>query len=255
MGVHSTIRKAGFAAGPLLGGLLRVKLGFNATFVAIAIVFIVAAIMAQVMITETATVLSGPDPPRCRIFDRKLLSTRLVWLSTSTFIIASSSSMITALANQINVRLGQSAIDFGIAFSALTLSRIPLEVPFGHLADRIGRKPMILMGLMILAPATALLGYVTTTAHLVVLRICQGVATAAIFPPAFALAADYSVKGGEGLQISILPMGYHLGITMGPTMAGLLAVSSFKLPFLFGGLITLLGAGVIRWLIPETIGE
>jgi len=252
MGMHSTIRKAGFAAGPLLAGLILASGGFNITYLSIAVIFLVSAIMVQVMVREPTD-----EIPRSisghRVIDRELLSARLIWLGVSMLIVASSFSIITALENEINVRLNQNVIAFAIAFSAHTLARIPLEMPLGRLADRFGRKPFVIGGLLFMAPATALLGCVTSTIQLVALRICQGIATAAIFPPAFALAADYSVKGGEGLQTSVLPMGYHLGITLGPMLAGMLATSFFELPFLFGGVISLLGAGVILRFVTETI--
>jgi MFS family permease len=43
------------------------------------------------------------------------------------------------------------------------------------------------------------------------------------------LAADLSKGGGEGRQMSIITMGFGLGIALGPLIAGILAVYSSEL--------------------------
>jgi MFS family permease len=111
----------------------------------------------------------------------------------------------------------------------------------------------MLAGLILMAPATALLGEVGTTLQLTGLRLAQGMASAAIAAPAFALAADLSEAGGEGRQMSIITMGFGLGIALGPLLAGVLAVSSFELPFLIGGVMSLAGAWIVYHYVPETV--
>jgi MFS family permease len=48
--------------------------------------------------------------------------------------------MMTTLEPQLNSRLNQSAFKFGIAFSSLILVQLLLQIPFGRLSDRHGRK-------------------------------------------------------------------------------------------------------------------
>jgi MFS family permease len=85
------------------------------------------------------------------------------------------------------------------------------------------------------------------------LRVIQGIASAGIAAPAFALAADLSKTGGEGRQMSLTTMGFGLGIALGPLMAGVLAVLSFNLPFVLGGLMSLAGASVVHRYVMETV--
>lgn len=149
-------------------------------------------------------------------------------------------------------RLGDG---FGIAFSALIASRVVFQIPLGHLSDWIGRRPVILAGLFALAPATAAIGLSATTEQLVVYRLLQGVASAAVAAPAFAIAADLSSRGGEGRQLGVLTMGFGLGIALGPLLAGLLGVVSFELPFLAVAALTLGAAAVVWAKVPETVPE
>jgi MFS family permease len=110
---------------------------------------------------------------------------------------------------------------------------------------------LIVWGLVLMAPATILLGLVTTTAQLTAVRLFQGFASSMIAAPAFALAADISHAGGEGQQMSILAMGFGIGTAIGPLIAGGLATIQFEFPFLVVGALSLLGA----WLVHRNVVE
>lgn len=255
MGVYSTMRMVGFATGPLIGGFLQDRYGFNAAFYVGAAFILVGIITVQIWVHDQPIPVQDQESPRreFRILDRSVLSVGLVGMGIATLIMASDFSMISALENQFNVLLNQTALGFGIAFSALMVSRLIFQVPLGRLSDRIGRKPLVIAGLILMAPATALLGYIGTTFQFTGLRVLQGVASAAIAAPAFALAADLSSSGGEGRQMSLITTGFSLGIALGPLMAGVLAVVNFGLPFLIGGASSLLGAWIVYHFVPETV--
>jgi MFS family permease len=187
------------------------------------------------------------------MFDRKLLDPGIVGAGLATFLMASSFSMMTTLEHQFNERLDQTALGFSVAFSALMVSRLLFQVPLGRLSDRIGRKPLLIGGLVLMGPATALLGMVTSTLQLTGVRLVQGLAAGAIAAPAFAVAADLASSGGEGRQMSVVTIGFGLGLALGPLIAGVLALHSFEMPFMIGGLMCLFGAWVVMHCVPETV--
>lgn len=253
MGVYSTMRMVGFAAGPLIGGLLQIYFGFNAAFFTGAAFLLFSAILVQLWVDEVPVSVPTQAAGPFRIIDRDLLAGGILGLGVATFLMASAFSMMGTLENEFNARLQQTVLGFSIAFSALTFSRLLVQVPLGRLSDRVGRKPLIVIGLILMAPATALLGEAATTLQLTGLRVFQGIASAGIAAPAFALAADLSRAGGEGRQMSILTVGFGLGIALGPLIAGVLAILFFELPFLVGGVMSLVGAWIVYHYVPETV--
>ncbi len=244
MGFYSTLRMVGFAAGPALGGYLQVHYGFEAAFMVGSALLLLSTLLVQIFVHESESI---PIEPRARyqILDRRLLGGGIALLGLATFFMANAYSMMTALENEFNLRLSQTAFGFGLAFSTLTLSRLIFQMPLGRLSDRIGRRPLIVTGLILMAPATAALGIVRTTWQLTTMVAFQGLASAAIASPTFALAGDLSMQGGEGQQMSVISMGFGLGIALGPLIAGSLAPFRFELPFIVGGVMALIGAWIV----------
>ncbi len=258
MGVYSTFRMVGFATGPLLAGVLHVTYGFNAAFLVGAGFLIIAILLVHFMVKEADDPDEEGSPSQGERRRRSVgwsapTATNLALMS-GTIVMASSLSMISALENEFNARLSQTALGFGVAFSALTVSRLFVQIPLGRLSDRIGRKKLIVAGLVALAPLTVLFGYVTTTPQLINLRLVQGVATACISAPAFALAADLARRGGEGREMSFLTMGFGLGMGIGPLIAGALGgYLGFEVPFLVVGGMSLVAAWLVAKWAEESI--
>jgi MFS family permease len=252
MGIYTTARMTGFTVGPLIGGFLQTRFGFASAFVAGGAFILLALLLVQLWVHEVPGERT-PGPRRFQPFDRKLLSRGILGAGLATLLMAGSFSMMTTLEKQFNDRLHETAFGFSVAFSALMVSRLIFQLPLGRLSDRIGRKPLIVGGLLLMAPATALLGCVSSTLQLTALRLVQGVGAAAIAAPAFALAGDLATRGGEARQMSLITSGFGLGTATGPLLAGILAVASFELPFAVAGVLLVAGAWSAHRLIRETV--
>jgi MFS family permease len=252
MGFYTTMRMLGYVLGPLLGGLIYRYLGLNAAFIASTMIMLLAVLVVQFYVEDmpAAGVAAGR---RFRIIDPVLLTPSIVSAGLAAFLIGSAFIMITSLENEFNSRLNISAFGFGIAFSFLMIGRVLFQVPLGRFSDRFGRKPFIFCGLLLLSPVTVLVGQAASLLQIILLRFAQGVAAAAIVAPALAMAADLSLPGGQSRQISIVPMGYGLGIACGPLLAGALSWVSFELPFWVAGLLSLAGAWLVYRNMLETV--
>jgi MFS family permease len=254
MGVFSTSRMIGFAIGPLIGGFLQVHYGFDAAFYTGAGLIFFSMLMVYLWVKEIKVEnhhISGKK--RFSVFDFSLYNTGILTAALATFTMACCFSMVSSLENMLNDMLNMTAIGFSIAFSMVMVGRLIFQIPLGHYSDRFGRKPFIFWGLILIAIATILMGEVESMTQLMVLRLLQGIAAAGIAAPAFALAADLSQSGGEGRQMSVITMGFGLGIALGPLLAGLLVGSFFELPFLVIGIAALASAVVVYRYMPETV--
>jgi MFS family permease len=253
MGIYTTARMTGFTVGPLIGGFLQSRFGFTSAFAAGGAFIFLAILLVQLWVHDVPGDRPAPKR-RFVVFERKLISPGILGAALATILMAGSFSMMTTLEKQFNERLHETALGFSVAFSALMVSRLIFQLPLGRLSDRIGRKPLMVAGLILMAPATALLGWVSSTAGLTALRLLQGVGAAAIAAPAFALAGDLATRGGEGRQMSLITSGFGLGIATGPLLAGVLAVVSFELPFAVAGGLLVVGAWVVHRVVVETAG-
>jgi len=253
MGVYSTFRIIGFAIGPVVGGYLQVHYGFDAAFYLGSGFIFFAILLVQLWVKEIKIEVPDNVTKRLKVFDLSLYGPGILSAALATFVMACCFSMVTTLENQFNARLEMTAIGFSIAFSMLMVGRLIFQVPLGHFSDKWGRKPFILGGLMLMALTTIALGKVQTMGQLIFVRLLQGIAAAGVAAPAFALAADLSKTGGEGRQMSVVTMGFGLGIAVGPMLAGLLVVFFFELPFLVIGLSSFVGAWFVYRHMPETV--
>ncbi len=152
---------------------------------------------------------------------------------------------------------------FGVGFAARPLG----GMVFGHLGDRLGRKPVLVMTLMLVGGGTFLIGLLPTydsiglaaPALLVLLRLVQGFGAGAEYGGAVILAVEFAPAGKRGLFGSWAP----IGVTVGNLLAaGVFAACSalpredflawgWRVPFLLSIVLILVGF-VIRARVTET---
>ncbi len=255
MGIYTTMRMVGFATGPVLGGLLQVYLGFQFAFYIVGGISLVGVVIVGILVEEPEDVSPADETEEgSSVSLREALTSEFVVMGIATIIMAASISMMVALENEFNHRLSQTAVGFGLAFSALTISRAILQIPLGRAADLVGRKILIILGFLVLAPTTMLQGFVSTTGQLVLVRLAQGVGMAGLSAPIFALAADKAGGGKAGTQMSVVTTSFGLGIALGPVLAGVMSgYISFQSPFILGGALCLVASFLVWRFITETI--
>lgn len=257
MAFYNVMRLLGFSVGPLMAGFMVMYWGFAEVLALGAAAGLVGFFLVLFLVREVKT---GPDPSsRVEVglvesvrgfFDRDMVD--FYKLAFANLTMAMSVSLVAALENQFNERLNQSTGAYGVAFSALVVTLMIFQIPIGRLADKMGRKILIVIGLYGLIPSTLWMGYVTSTEQFVVARMLQGIAVGAIAAPSFALGGDKSRRGKQGREFSLITMAFGLGIGLGPVTAGLLnGAFFFQAPFLVGAVLILLSALLVQFTVPE----
>ena len=141
-------------------------------------------------------------------------------------------------------------------------------VIFGHFGDRIGRKTMLIMTLMIMGVATFLIGLVPTYAQigvaapllLLLLRLLQGIGLGGEWGGAVLMAYEYAPPGKRGFYASLPQIGLAIGLCMASGVVALLSSLLTDAQFLAWGwriafLISIVMVGVglyIRLTLQET---
>jgi DHA1 family multidrug resistance protein-like MFS transporter len=129
------------------------------------------------------------------------------------------------------------------AVQAITMA---LTSPFwGVLADRYGRKPMIVRATCGGAVVILLMGFVQTAEQLVALRAVQGAVTGVI-AAASALVAATAPRERTGYAMGLLQLGLWSGVSAGPFVGGVLSdLIGFRATFaVTAGLLFVSGVGV-----------
>lgn len=144
---------------------------------------------------------------------------------------------------------GDNATLIGFALGSYGLAQALLQLPFGMLSDRIGRKPVIYIGLFLFAAGSLLAASADTLFWLTIGRILQG--SGAISAALTALLADLTRE--ENRTRAMAMVGMTIGITfaislvLGPLLARLIGVPGI---FALTGALSVAGMIGTRWLIP-----
>jgi DHA1 family tetracycline resistance protein-like MFS transporter len=113
------------------------------------------------------------------------------------------------------------------AFAAMLFLFSPL---IGNLSDRFGRKPVLILSLLMLGVDYAITGLAPTIAWLFVGRILSGMAGAA-YTTANAYIADVSPPEKRAANFGLVGAAFGIGFVVGPAIGGLLGQYGIRLPF------------------------
>ncbi|MEJ5198381.1 MAG: MFS transporter [Anaerolineae bacterium] len=108
----------------------------------------------------------------------------------------------------------------GLVTSAQAISMALIAPVWGSLADRYGRKLMVLRATFGGAVILTLMGFVTNVQQLMVLRFVQGLFTGTV-PATMALVAATAPKERSGMAMGSLQTAIYLGVSLGPFFGGL----------------------------------
>ncbi|TKX62236.1 MFS transporter [Halorubrum sp. ASP1] len=265
-GVYNTFRLIGFGFGPVLAGAvveagpydlsavgLPVLDGFDAAFVAACAGAYLSFTLVFFLVRDADVEAEAGDDVSIRVRGEDRLLDPVFTLGLATVAMGACIALFATLQNQVNVRLDQAPIWFGAQFAAVTIANVIFQVPVGRASDRIGRRPFLLAGFVLLVPTTLLQGIVTEPALMMLIRLGQGIAVACVFAPSLALAGDLAREGESGTTLSVLTMGFGFGVALGPLASGWLYGFGFVVPFAVGAAAAALGLVAVFTQVEETL--
>lgn len=145
---------------------------------------------------------------------------------------------------------GGTAFLAGVALGGYALTQALLQVPFGVLSDRIGRKPTILIGLLLFAAGSAIAAAATDIYWLLLGRFLQG--AGAIGSVVVAMIADQVREDERAKAMAVMgmtiAMSFAAAMLIGPVIAGVFDVAAL---FWLTALLALTALTVLYTAVPE----
>ncbi|WP_228026534.1 MULTISPECIES: MFS transporter [Thermogemmatispora] len=159
----------------------------------------------------------------------------------------------TAMINPVRVLYAQehgaSLPIIGAMASAYLVSDFLFGYPLGWLADRWGRKQVILIGMAAQALLSALYLPVSDPVLFIVLRFLEGIAAASLLPAARALLIDAVPVEQQGEAFGVFNAFFNASFLLGPALGGLIASLGYSWAFIGAIFIRLVGIVLVMLLI------
>ena len=146
---------------------------------------------------------------------------------------------------------GASALAIGLLGTSFSLMQFLFSPIWGRWSDRIGRKPIILVGLLGSCLSYVTLALANTLALLFIARIVGGIAGANI-PTAQAYIADITTPENRARGMGLVGAAFGLGFIFGPALGGLLSRFSPETPMWCAAALCFANFVAAWFLLPES---
>lgn len=247
---------SGAVLGPLLGALFA-GLGLRAPLLVYGFMLVIAASIVAVSLRNSRVVSRDDQAPT------HIIMTLRQAFSVSQYRATLGSSFAHGWAT-IGVRsaliplftvavLGQTATAAGWMLTAFALANLAVLFPAGRLADRIGRKPLIVSGIVVASVGLSSLSFAHEIGWALIFVAIWGIGAALMVPAQQAVLADVLGKNARGGQVlAAYQMSTDLGAVIGPIVTGLVVDAFGFDEALFFTSAVFLVSGVIWLFTPDS---
>ncbi len=204
--------------------------------------------------------------------DTKLKSRQIVLLAAGAFIFTLGFGIIVPVMPYYANSLGAVAFDLGLLMATFSVMQFIFAPLWGRVSDRIGRKPVMMVGLLgfglsftitglssqpqMLAISEMIGHFTGLTPHIGVLfcsELVGGTLSAGIWPAVLAYIADITEPGERGDLMGQMGAASGLGIIFGPAISGFIATLGLTVPFFAAAGLAYVTAALSYVLLPESL--
>lgn len=217
--------------GPFPGGLLAEHFGLSAPFAAYGIAGIIVTVVAWFAVAETRDHFHNSKPAGTAKLPPLSVQVRLLTSQTG-FLLVSLISFMNALVRTgglfaiipvfVNQRLGLSVAKMGFAMMLGSIAGLVASYPAGSLADRYGRKAVIVPATLITGASMLLFCFGTSYLWFVAACVVWSVASSVGGAAPAAYAADSAPAGMNATAMSSFRMMSDAGYVIGPLLLGVI---------------------------------
>jgi len=152
-------------------------------------------------------------------------------------------------------RFNAEYIEVGILFTLMSIGSLFGSMIGGAITDKIGRKKIIIFGLIVSGLGSILMGLVSSLELFYLLAVILGFLGDIGGPARQAMVPDLLPKEQHSQGYAILRIAVNISATVGPILGGFIAEESYMALFILDAVSSLITALIVLILIPETKPE
>lgn len=146
--------------------------------------------------------------------------------------------------------IGMSTV--GLLFGVFSISGMVGSALGGALADRMGRKTVILFSLVLSSLSALGMGFAPTLGTFIAVVVVVGTLSSIGHPAHEAVVADLLPQEKRAEGYGIIRVVFNMAVIIAPPIAGLLIANSYLTLFLVDAVISLISAAIVLFALPET---
>jgi MFS transporter, DHA1 family, multidrug resistance protein len=151
--------------------------------------------------------------------------------------------------------IGASPTELGLLMAVYSLMQLIFAPLWGQVSDRIGRKPVMMIGITGLALSFFIQAVSTELWMLFAARILGGILSSANMPTAMAYVADITTEENRGKGMGIVGAATGLGFVFGPAIGGIFSKISLSMPFYLASGSSLITLVLVFLLLKESTNK
>lgn len=149
--------------------------------------------------------------------------------------------------------MGAGGMELGLLVASYAVMRLICGPVWGSLSDRVGRRPVLLIGILGYAVTMIWFGLASKLWMLFAARILSGILSSATAPTTMAYIGDTTSESERGGGMGLLGAAGGVGAILGPALGGLLGGKALSLPFFIAAGLSLLSL-LLAWVfLPESL--
>ena len=251
MGVFSMMWDAGIAVGPVLGGLLSAAFTIAVPFFVCSALSLVSALLIARRVKETHF-----EPEKESSISLQNLSFHklsLIGACVTGFTVSFAMGLVHPILPLFgNEVIGLDEASIGIVFGAMGIARFAIKPISGTLADTVGRKKVVVMGLITNSIFTTSISFSKTFVSILALSAARAVGLGMTMPSMNALVTSLTTREKRGKVMGIYSTSRNAGLVVGPLLGGYaFDTLSVQAPFFICGAVVFLGMTVLIVTVTE----
>lgn len=151
--------------------------------------------------------------------------------------------------------VGATPTQLGWLLAVYSLMQLFFAPIWGKISDRVGRKPVMVIGIAGLALSFFIMAIADSLWLLFVARIMAGILSSANMPTAMAYVADITTPENRGKGMGIIGAATGMGFVFGPALGGVFSKVSLNFPFYLAGFCALLTSILVLVVLKESLDK